>query len=288
MNLKGLCDLHTHTDISYDGKDAPEKIVKRAKEINLPVLCITDHVECNFWHERSYYQKQGMKTNDFDDFDYRSRFEISLETIPKLKAQTDGLKLLFGCEMGQATQAKDIAKKISECESLDFIIGSLHQVKNRDDFYFLNLVEMPQEQLDNLIFDYYLELYTLACQGGFDVLGHITYPLRYIIGKAKREVKLEPCEELIAETFKKLIQDGRGIEINTSGLRQSYGKTFPDLDLVRLYKDLSGEILTLGSDSHCCADLGKGIAQGAEIAKAAEFKYFTYFEKRKPKFVPLT
>ncbi|MCI7350510.1 MAG: histidinol phosphate phosphatase, partial [Ruminococcus sp.] len=94
-------------------------------------------------------------------------------------------------------------------------------------------------------------------------------------------------EELIAESFKTLISNGKGIEINTSGLRQKYGKTFPDLSYLKLYKDLGGEILTIGSDAHCTADLGKGVKEGSELAQAAGFKRICYFEERKPVFVEI-
>lgn len=288
MDIHGLCDLHTHTNISYDGKDKPQEMCERALELGLAAYAITDHVECNFWYPREHYAAEGMQTNDFDDFDYRSRFEMSKSIIPELKERYKGrLDLLFGCELGQANQAADIADEVSAHDALDFIIGSLHQVRKRDDFYFINLKSMPQDELDSLLIDYCKELYELACRGGFDVMGHITYPLRYIVGEAERQVNMEPCEDILRETMKKLIDGGMGIEINTSGLRQKYGLTFPHFEYVKLYRELGGEILTLGSDSHCTADLGKGISEGAELAKAAGFKYIAYFKKRRAEFIRL-
>ncbi|MGN0634540.1 MAG: histidinol-phosphatase HisJ family protein [Oscillospiraceae bacterium] len=286
MNLNGLADLHTHSDISYDGKNTPAEMCERAVELGLAAYSLTDHVECNFWYPREDYENQGIKTNDYDDFDYRSRFELAKNIMPELKERYKGrLNLLFGCEVGQAIQAQDAAEEVVSCGSLDFIIGSLHQVRKRDDFFFINLKPMPQDELDRLICDYYKELYELACWGKFDVMGHITYPLRYIVGDAGRQVDLKPCDEMIFETMKKLISDGKGIEINTSGLRQKYGLTFPHFEYVRMYRQLGGEILTLGSDSHCADDLGKGIAEGAELAKAAGFEYIAYFKNRRAEFI---
>lgn len=288
MEKKIICDMHTHTNISYDGKDEPSLMCERAIELGLSAYCITDHVEANFYHPREYYAQKGDNTNDFDDFDYKSRFEMSRTSLPSLKERCKGrLKLLFGCELGQANQAPDEAKEVSDCKELDFIIGSLHQVRKRDDFYFMNLSPMPQDELDRLLLDYCKELYELAQKADFDVMGHITYPLRYIVGEAGRTVNLAPCDEVVFETMKTLIGKGKGIEINTSGLRQKYGLTFPHAEYVKMYRQLGGEILTLGSDAHCTADLGKGISEGAEIAKNAGFKYIAYFEKRKPQFIKL-
>ena len=59
------------------------------------------------------------------------------------------------------------------------------------------------------------------------------------------------------------------------------------LDLVALYKALGGEILTIGSDAHCTADIGRDIYAGVEMAQAAGFKYLTYFKKHEPKFIKI-
>ena len=117
--------------------------------------------------------------------------------------------------------------------------------------------------------------------------GKMTYTLRYIEGDHGIHVDMKHYEEIIRESFKLLIQNGKGIEINTSGLRQKYGKTFPDLYWVKIYRELGGEIISLGSDSHCAADIGKGIAEGAEIARDAGFDYLCFFKERKPNFIKI-
>ena len=100
MNLNGLADLHTHSDISYDGKNTPAEMCERAVELGLAAYSLTDHVECNFWYPREDYENQGIKTNDYDDFDYRSRFEMAKNIMPELKERYKGrLNLLFGCEV---------------------------------------------------------------------------------------------------------------------------------------------------------------------------------------------
>ena len=134
---------------------------------------------------------------------------------------------------------------------------------------------------------YFNETYKLCKWGKFDVLGHLTYTLRYIEGDNGIKVDMKPYEEIIRESLKLIIQNGKGIEINTSGLRQKYGKTFPDYEWVKIYRELGGEILSLGSDSHCPEDIGKGIADGAEIALQAGFEYLCYFKERKPNFIKI-
>ncbi len=103
--------------------------------------------------------------------------------------------------------------------------------------------------------------------GKFDVLGHLTYPLRYIQGEQGISVDMTPFDEVIREIFTILISSGKGIEINTSGYRQKYGMPFPNLPYVKLFKEMGGEILSLGSDAHKAEDLGKGLHDSAELAK---------------------
>jgi histidinol-phosphatase (PHP family) len=143
------------------------------------------------------------------------------------------------------------------------------------------------DDIYKLLESYFKEIYALCKWGKFDVLGHLTYTLRYIKGNFGIDIDISRYDELIAESFRTLIQNGCGIEINTSGLRQAYGDTFPSLKYVKLYRDLGGEILSIGSDAHTVEDLGKNIGDGAEIAKSAGFRHLCYFKRRKPVFIDI-
>ena len=101
------------------------------------------------------------------------------------------------------------------------MIASLHELPDKLDFYFLDYAE---EDVDSLLETYFSELLKIAKWGYFDVLGHITYPLRYIEGDAGISVDMGKYLDSIAEIFKAVISNGKGIELNTSGYRQSYGE----------------------------------------------------------------
>ena len=91
--------------------------------------------------------------------------------------------------------------------------------------------------------------------------------------------------DIIDDILTAVIIRGKGIEINTSGLWQKYGKMFPDKDILRRYRELGGEILTIGSDAHCADDLGKGIEDGIAAAKEAGFDKIAVFKHREPMFI---
>lgn len=289
MELSKLIDIHTHSNISPDGENTPEEMCERAIELGLSAYAITDHCEVSTWFEEDYYDKMGARKSEdpFVKYNYRDRFFSGTDYVSKLKEKYEGrLELLCGTELGQATQGWEGAEDVVLCEKLDFIIGSLHQNREEDDFGYLQYDKNNIQQIKKLLCDYFNEMLEMCRWGKFDSLGHLTYPLRYI-SAAGIDVDMNPYEENIRKIFKVLIENGKGIEINTSGLRQAYGKTFPDLHYVKLFRELGGEILTLGSDAHCTADLGKGIINGAEIAEEAGFKYISYFKNRKPQFIKL-
>ncbi len=279
-----LIDCHTHTQFSVDSEADINAMVERACELNLTAYAITDHCECNCFYHKDHYTEN--KYSDY--FGYCDDFEGSVSAVTALKEKYAGkLNLLCGTELGQATHDFETAGKIVSDPRLDFVIGSMHQLPGIEDFAFIDYTKYTKESIYVLLERYFNEIYKLCKWGKFDVLGHLTYTLRYIQGNFGIEVDTSRYNEIIAESFRALIHNGCGIEINTSGLRQAYGRTFPSLEYVKLYRSLGGEILSIGSDAHTVEDLGKGIKEGAELALEAGFKHLCWFKQRKPVFTEI-
>ncbi len=279
-----LIDCHTHTGFSVDSEADINAMIERACELNLKAYAITDHCECNCFYPKEHYT--GDMHSDY--FNYRRDFEDSVSAVTALKEKYDGrLNLICGTELGQATHDFDTAEAIVSDSRLDFVIGSMHQLPGIEDFAFIDYTNYTTESIYSLLERYFNEIYKLCKWGKFDVLGHLTYTLRYIQGNFGIEVDTSRYDEIIAESFRTLIQNGCGIEINTSGLRQAYGKTFPSLEYIKLYRSLGGEILSIGSDAHTVHDLGKGIAEGTQLALEAGFRHLCYFKQRKPVFIEI-
>jgi histidinol-phosphatase (PHP family) len=121
--------------------------------------------------------------------------------------------------------------------------------------------------------------------GDFDVVGHIGYPHRYgnFFNGAMTKYRAE-----FAELFTALAHSGKGIELNTSGLYSSdHGGALPTPELLKLFRECGGEIVTLGSDAHRAADVGKGLAEGAALLREAGFTRYAVFERREARFVKL-
>jgi len=281
-----LLDCHTHT---HNSPDADNKSVadlcRRAVEMGLDTLAVTDHCEANRFYSMEYYNAVPQPDNEYDTYDFRDYFLKSMAENTEAKELFKGkLNVVCGIELGQANRDLKAADEILADKRLDFIIGSMHEIPNHLDFAFL---DYSKENIPLLLDEYFNEIYKLCQWGKFDVLGHLTYTFRYIEGEYGFKADMSPYNEIIAESFRLIAQKGKGIEINTSGLRQKYKKTFPTLEYVKLFRDLGGEIISVGSDSHTPDDLAKGIKEGLEIAAAAGFKNVCRFEKHEPVFMPI-
>lgn len=272
-----MIDCHTHTAVSPDGYDNAAASYNQACKLELKAIAVTEHVEAN-----RPFGPENYTTVHSSDEHYFYNYEIfqkSMETNTEVSVHTADTIFVNGIELGQATHNFEFAEKIVSDERLDFTIGSMHELKGRDDFAFL---DYPNENIPSLLNEYFDELISLVKWGKFDVLGHITYPLRYICGDAGLEVNLSDFEDKIRTVFTELAAMDKGIEINTSGLRQKYGKTFPDINLIRMFRECGGKIISVGSDAHRTCDIGKGINKGCELAKSAGFEKVYYFRKHIP------
>lgn len=276
-----LIDCHTHTQFSMDSEADITACIERAIDMGLSAYAVTDHCECSTWYPKNHY----TDTSNFDYFNYAEDFNNSLSAVTELKEKYRNFNLICGVEMGQATQDIEVAKKIISDERLDFIIGSMHQPKGEKDFYYIDYENMSGDEIYNLLERYFMEVYQLCRMDCFDVLGHLTYCLRYMKCRNNICPDISRFDEIIAESFRLLAENGKGIEINTSGIRQGFGDVFPCLKYVKLFRDMGGEILSIGSDAHTVEDIGKNISDALETAKAVGFTHLCYFKKRKPYFI---
>lgn len=281
-----LMDCHTHTQFSVDSEADIDFCVQRAAELGLAAYAITDHCECNAWYGKEHYSEDAWYLRE--SFNYSDDFEKSVTAVTALKEKYDGkLNLLCGVELGQILHDIEAAKIVNADKRVDFIIGSVHQVLGEQDFYFIEYEEMTMDEIYALLERYFKEVYDLSRTELFDVIGHITYCLRYMKQRYGIEVDISRYDDIIEETFRNLAYNGKGIEINTSGLRQGYGDCFPNLRYAKMYHDMGGEIITVGSDSHTVEDIAANIADGIKIARAAGFTRLAYYKKRQPYFIDI-
>lgn len=264
-----LFDSHTHSESSPDGEHSVSFMAEAAINKGLQGFAITDHCEGDFFREWSY-DKRIMQS--------------AVSTAVAKSAFGSRLIMTFGVELGQVFYALDkIEDVLKRHGSIDFVIGSLHKlIRDEFDYYKADYSILTEQKLHEYNLIYFEELMDLIKWGKFDVLGHLSYPLRYPKMKAGIDIDFNRYKEQIDEVLKLAVAAGKGIEINTSGLRDKLNDTLPSLWVIKRFRELGGEIVTIGSDAHRAGELGEGIQHGMQALADAGFEYFAFFRNRKP------
>lgn len=258
-----MFDYHLHSSVSFDSNCDAKKIVEAAEKMNLKEICFTDHYDFNDVKE---------KHHDFFTIDeYRKAYEniSSQKTIIKHGVE-------FGLTHWNQTELKTLLSQYD----FDFVLGSVHFVGGYDPYYKEFWTHNGMEEG----FEKYL-IQTLKCvqsHDNFDVLGHINYVCKYAYNQTEKPLRYQDYRDICDEIMKTLAQKGKGMEINTSG-KDRLGEFLPSYDFIKRFKELGGEIITVGSDSHDDTRVGQYIPEALEIAKEI-FGYVCTFEKRKVQF----
>lgn len=265
MSKQRIIDMHVHSDNSPDGKHSPMYICEHAVKNDLGAVAFVDHCEVDSFFEQKY-----------NNMIFHSYFECS-----KARVAFEGqLLVLIGLEIGQPMSNPLLADKIVSQHKYDYILGSIHTPKGFDK----NIKEIEYDKLNVYEFmkDYFAQLTEIAQWNGCDALAHITCPMRRIQGKYEIDFDYSEIQDSIDALLNTMIKNNKALEINTSGLRQQIGRTMPEENIIKRYRELGGKLVTVGSDAHSAYDCGKGIGEGIEIAKRCGFDKLTFYVGREP------
>lgn len=277
-------DYHVHSDFSFDSQTPMEHQIERALEVGLDELCFTDHVDYGVMPD---WDDESTPAGDFRgkpkrNVDYPRYFE----KLRALREQMRGrLTLRRGLEFGvqQHTIGRFNALYERWKNSLDFVLLSVHEV-NDQEFYPPTLMEgRTQEEYNRLYFE---ELLAVAQRfEHYCVLAHVDVLRRY---DPAGEYPFEKSRDIIAEILRTAIGKGKGIEMNTASWRYELKDVQPCRQILRLYRDLGGEILTIGSDAHRPERLGGNLDDARAILRDEfGFRYGCTFENMEPTFYKL-
>lgn len=269
-----MFDYHMHTQYSGDipaGKGSTvAELCEAAITRGFQEIAITDHCDID-----------GIYYGAFPKLDIEGVYRDIQAAREQFNSK---LNILFGIEIGQACHMPKESKFLIDRFQFDYVIGSVHAVRGILDFSDLKINELDDSRLIMLWEQYISEMKELLDWGCFCTLAHITYPYRYY-KFACREHLLDlenKGREVFEDILKTVIEKGISLEVNTSGLRQGLGQTLPNTDLIKFYKELGGEMITLGSDAHNARDVGADVRETAELLKSLGFKYITRYKDRKP------
>lgn len=282
-------DTHLHSSFSHDSEaDAGEEI-KAGIASGLRGMCFTEH------NDFDYREPDGNAA-------FRLEFDDYINSMTDLRQRYgDKIEIMIGLEQGLTLPAAERIENYDPGNRLDFIIGSTHVVDSLDPYY-------PEfwssHDAASGIRRYYENIFECVnAIGNFDVYGHLDYIIRYLpkqndlpgsSGSKNASqgcysysdiIRLTPME-LVREILKKLIYNGKGIEINTGGWRKGeYPNPAPFI--LKEYRQLGGEMITIGSDAHEAENIGYSIKKAHALLQECGFKYACVFRKRKADFYNL-
>ncbi len=280
-------DYHVHTSFSDDSVYAMEDVVRDAVKKGLDEICFTDHVDYCVKRDRDdergiEYRKGGNGEPDFiplANVDYDAYYSEYLRVKEEYGPE---IRLRLGLECGVQSHTVGDYLALFPRYPFDFIILSIHQVGDREFWNGEYQKGRTQKEYNE---GYYGEMLKVMKEyRAYSVLGHLDLITRY---DSMGRYPFEKIKPLVTEILRTAIADGKGIEINTSSRRYGLDDTTPSLDILKLYRVLGGEIITIGSDSHKREHLGAYIDESMDLLRALGYRYFCTFERMKPIFNPL-
>ena len=258
-----MFDFHMHSRVSFDSHETGEAMAKAALANGLKEICFTDHLD---------YDPLGkMLGMTFDNAAYSAEYD---------QLEVPGLKIRRGMEFGMTPHNVSQFQKDLQRRPFDFVLGSVHFAEDLDVYF-------PEYWSDKTVFQgerRYLES-TLECvtiHNDFDVLAHLSFISKAVAHPAPRPLPYAEHAEIIDEILRVLASKGKGLELNTSGMDRC-GGFLPTEDYVRRFRELGGEIVTVGTDSHDTDRVGQYSFEVCVMLKDI-FGYVCTFEDRKPIF----
>jgi len=261
-----MIDYHVHSNLSTDGKASMSDMAAAAQRAGIRELCFTEHIDLGL-------------PNELDFSLDRDRYRAEIENV---RAQFPGMNIRMGIEAGLDLRTMDEMAPL--LEGVDYVIGSQHVVFGQDPYYQEVWEQHPQREL----YEEYLaeSLRCAAACDFYDVLGHLGYIGKFCPYEDKL-MRYSDFPDEIDAILRLLVEKGKGLEVNTNGLFMT-SDTMPEAPIILRYRELGGEIVTVGSDAHRPSVVGYAVPETLAAIKSMGFRYICTFEARKPRFLAIT
>lgn len=257
-----LADYHVHTYYSDDSECPMEHMILQAISLKMDEIAFTEHVD------------YGVKT------DLNCNYSKYFEEIDRLKQKyKNQLTIKAGIEFGVQTHTISKFREDAEKYPFEFIILSNHQINNQE--FWRQDFQKGKSQRE-IYRRYYEAIYeVIKNYKDYSVLGHLDLIKRY---DRSGEYNDDDSIKLIKKILMQVIQDGKGIEVNTSCFSYGLNDLTPSRKILALYYQMGGRIITIGSDAHDINRLGEHVLEVQKELIKIGFKEFCTFKNREPVF----
>lgn len=267
-----LWDCHMHSFFSADSSTPMEDMINRAISQGLKGVCFTEHLDPDY-------------PPTLDDLEFSLDIPAYRKELFRLKEKyKDRISVRFGIELGLQPHLGTYFSSLIKEYPFDFVIGSSHVVHGKDPYYPDYFAERDEKAAYKEYFESILENINVFSE--MDVYGHIDYVVRYGPNQNKN-YSYQAYQDILDEILRSLIAKGIGIELNTGGYHYGLGEPNPSVAVIRRYRELGGEIITIGADAHTPDKIAYAFSKAAEVLTQCGFRHYTVFQSRTPVFLPL-
>ena len=268
-----MIDLHIHSKISHDGENSILEYCQKAQQIGLKEIGFCEHLDL------------FPLDPHFDQHNY----EQYLNEIQTARKEFPQLNIRMGVEVTYLPAIKKDIQKFLEDKEYDFVLGAIHLVEDGS-----FTVSEPEPARDYFSFkdpkacyEHYFELVLDAVKSGlFDGIAHLDLINRYGLNYFP-DWEWRLFYGLLRRIFEGMMKRQMVLEVNTGGWRQLPSRPYPEPEVLKLYRELGGELITIGSDAHSLKELGFGFKKAIAILCELGFQSLASFEKRFPISIPI-
>ncbi len=264
-------DYHLHTAYSDDSIYLMEQLIQDAIRLGLEEICITDHVDYGVKYDAD---DPNRPKDAVLNVDYPRYFDELATLIPQYQ---DKITIKKGLDFGIQLHTIDAYQKLYDQYPLDFVLLSIHQIENQEFWNQEFQKGKSQQEYNEKYYDYLYEI--LQHYDAYSVLSHLDLIVRY---DRQGRYPFENLKPKIEKILRHIIKNGKGIEVNTSSFQYGLDDLMPSRNILALYKELGGTILTIGSDAHTQQYVGNHIEEVKAELKTIGFQYFHTFDAMKP------
>ncbi len=287
-------DIHMHSSFSSDSDTPMEAMIRAAIGKGLKTICFTEHLDYEY-------------PSDTGEVMFQVNFDAYTEKLFELKEiYKKDIEVLYGIEFGLIPHLADRYEAIARTYDFDFIIGSSHLIGApwyKKDIEFIHQHGYAPENMrhgdpyekefwEGRSVDAVCEAYfgtiadNIRAYSNFDTYAHIDYVIRYAPEKNK-DYTYKKYAGILDEALKAIIDQNLALEINTAGYKYGLGQPNPQADILKRYRELGGEKITIGADGHKPEHIAYDFKKAEDLLTGLGFKYYTIFKKRLPVMLPL-
>ena len=270
-----LINCHTHTKRSHDSAAEPFGLCESALSHGIAGILFTDHCDCEYADTVDYFELFGKCSCDYEEV--RSVYG-------------DRLELLFGIELGDPLFNPDFARRITDASPYDAVLLSVHAVRfpsYEAPFSVIDFSDFDDARISAYLYQYFADLLESVKSFDFDILCHLTVPLRYIMLKYCKKTDITSYMDLIDRILLELIRRDKTLEINTSAVELPGGFFMPDTQIINRYLALGGKALCIGSDAHSPQTIAAGFTQCEAFLREANIRSLCRYKNRQRLYYPL-